>query len=321
MTDTANTGWPLHFLVFSFNRGEFLANCINSIRRCAPHCAITIHDDNSTDPITRQVLADLATDIPVVQPEAGGIGSKHGGLYGNMQRACEAVDDDALICTLQDDMQLVRPLQRDEVDRWLDLYTRGRHQGFLHPAFLKSPGNKQIDHAKKYDGAVRYDQNKRVYLVDRHQRSAGAWYSDVFMIQAGLLRRHNWQFAIRESGNEQQARQLFEQMGYVRDPFVAWLPGAPAWRGKRRTLAMKLAEKTRHCGFYPFTLMSEEQSDDFCARDADQLPVDEAFLTLSPVDGRPGGLAKPWFYYPLQDQRVLKLANRLELQLGKLFRR
>jgi len=319
------TDWPLHFLVFSFNRGEFLAHCINSIRRCAPGCAITIHDDNSSDALTRQILAGLANDISVVQPPADSGDSKHGGLYGNMQRACAAVDEHTLICTLQDDMQLVRPLHRADLEQWLALYNSGQHHGFLQPAFLKSLAtNVRSEH-------VSYDSPKQIYQVNRSNRSAGAWYSDVFMIQARLLREHNWQFASRESGNEQQARQHFEQMGYLRNPFVAWLPGAPAWRGKRRTLAMKLAERKRHCGFYPFSIMTDEQSAAFCARDAEQLPIAETWLALEPTlasspapiqtNGHSGSLAKPWFYYPLQNQRALKLANRLELQLGKLFGR
>lgn len=325
VTDTQNTGWPLHFLVFSFNRGEFLRHCIDSIRRCAPHCAITIHDDNSNDPLTRQVLAELATDITVVQPDADDADGKHGGLYQNMQRACAEVDDHTLICTLQDDMQLVRPLQRAELDQWLALYNDGTHHGFLQPAFLKSLGS------KTGPDDVSFDPGKQVYLINRQQRSAGAWYSDVFMIQAQLLRKHKWQFAHRESGNEQQARQHFEQMGYLRNPFVAWLPGAPAWRGKRRTLAMSLAERKRRCGFYPFSIMSDEQGAAFCERSAEQLPIAETWLALEPtsrskaeqsLSSVPSGpLDKPWFYYPLQDQRLLKLANRLELQLGKLMGR
>lgn len=321
-SNTGTTAWPLHFLVFSFNRGEFLAHCIHSIQRCAPGCAITVHDDNSSDAYTQQVLADLAEQdngIAVVQPPADSETSKHGGLYGNMQSACAAVDDNTLICTLQDDMQLVRPLRRADLENWLALYNKQhnikQHHGFLQPAFLKSLG------AKVSAKDVRYDSNKQVYLINRQQRSAGAWYSDVFMIQARLLREHNWQFARRESGNEQQARQHFEQMGYLRNPFVAWLPGAPAWRGKRRTLAMKLAERKRHCGFYPFSIMSEEENAAFCDRDAAQLPIAEDWLSLRADNGASTPLEKPWFYYPLQDQRALKLANRLELGLGKLLGR
>lgn len=308
VTDTKHTGWPLHFLVFSFNRGEFLAHCINSIRRCAPDCAITVYDDNSTDPLTRQLLSrlDKDKDVTVVQPIADGTGGKHGGLYYNMQQAWQALSDDTLICTLQDDMQMVRPLCPGEIGHWHHLFSSGAHRGFLQPAFIKSlkpAGTSQ----------VRYDDNKQVYLIDREQRSAGAWYSDIFMIKVGLLRQADWQFRARESGNEQQARQHFQQMGYVRNPFVAWLPGAPAWRGKRRTAAMKYAERSRHCGFYPLQIMSEQQSSAFCARADDQLPLAESVLTLESERK----LEKPWFYYPLQDRRLLKQLNRLELTLRR----
>src|SRR5690606_7680276 len=107
---------------------------------------------------------------------------------------------------------------------------------------------------------------KNAYHINRQHRSAGAWYSDVFMTSTHLLSQAGWQFKTRESQNEQQARQHFDQMVYLKNPFVAWLPGAPAWRGKRRTLAMRWAEKFRCCGFYPLQIMAAEESDRFCQR-------------------------------------------------------
>lgn len=299
------TSSQLHFLVFSFNRGEFLRHCLDSIQRCAAGCPITVYDDHSTDRTTRRVLAQLDQGVRVVQPEPDAEGSgKHGGLYNNMQQAWQALSDDTLICTVQDDMQLVRPLEADEIRRWHDLFTSGAHQGFLQPAFMKS-------RKPAANGRIQYDAKKQVYLVDRKRRSAGAWYSDIFMTQVAQLREAGWHFKGRESANEKQARQYFQQMGYVRNPFVAWLPGAPAWRGKRRTAAMRYAEHSRQCGFYPLQIMSAEESSAFCARSPDELPLAESTLTLE----QGLTLEKPWFYYPLQDRRLLKQLDRVELAM------
>lgn len=293
----------LYILIFSFNRGEFLRNCVHSITVCIPDAHIIIWDDNSTDPMTQDVLAELGTSAAIHQPALGENGdrSKHGGLYQNLQSALEALPDDALICAIQDDMQIVRPVSALEIAQWQHLFREGRHRGFMQPAFLK---------ARSAD--IHYVAEKHGYRIDRQHRSAGAWYSDVFMINTRLLREHHWRFQTREARNEQQAREYFEQMIYLKNPFVAWLPGAPAWRGKRRTLAMRWAEQSRQCGFYPMQMLSPVQTTAFCARVPEQLPLAEDFLTL-----KHDTLAKPWFYYPLQDKRGLKLLNKLELLLRR----
>jgi glycosyltransferase involved in cell wall biosynthesis len=112
----------MQFWVFSYNRGEFLKNCISSIEFCAPGSRIRIFDDNSNDPATRDALAELAKRHEVVTPDTGeNQKNKHGGLYANMQAAFEACEDEDLVCYLQDDMQLVRPISPEEVAQ-LDAY-------------------------------------------------------------------------------------------------------------------------------------------------------------------------------------------------------
>lgn len=293
----------LYVLIFSFNRGDFLRNCIRSITECIPDASIVIWDDNSTDTLTRTVLDELATTVKIYQPalDADGGRSKHGGLYQNMQSAIEHLPDDVLVCAIQDDMQIVRPVSSGEISAWQQLFSERVHHGFMQPAFLK---------AKSAD--IHYQADKNGYIVQRQHRSAGAWYSDVFMINTRLLREQQWQFKIREANNEQQARACFEQMIYLKNPFVAWLPGAPAWRGKQRTLAMRWAEKSRQCGFYPFRILRAEENLAFCQRPAEDLPLAEQWLHL-----QQGSLAKPWFYYPLQGQRGLKLLNKIELLLNR----
>lgn len=293
----------LYILIFSFNRGEFLRHCVHSITECIPDAHIVVWDDNSTDAMTREVLDTLRGSIEVHQPaldEHGGR-SKHGGLYQNLQAAWQQLPDDVLICAIQDDMQIVRPVSADDIAQWQHLFEHGQHRGFMQPAFLK---------ARSAD--IYYVPEKLGYRIDRQQRSAGAWYSDVFMINTRLLREQHWQFQTREANNEQQARQHFEQMIYLKNPFVAWLPGAPAWRGKRRTLAMRWAENKRQCGFYPLQTLDRAQTAAFCQRPPEQLPLAEHYLSL-----QQGSLAKPWFYYPLQGQRGLKLLNKLELLLRR----
>jgi hypothetical protein len=307
---SAGSTAPMQFWVFSYNRGEFLQNCVNSIAQCAPQCPVTIFDDDSTDPATLEVLAALATRHTVRRPTASAGAGKHGGLYANMQAAFAATPDADLFCFLQDDMQLVRPLLSAEIGTLGAMLEDATSPRFLQPAFMKGADR------KRHAGLVRFDAATAAYLIDRHHHSAGAWYSDILVGHAGRLRQAGWHFLPGEAANEQQARQQLGQLLYLKNPFAAWLPNVPAWRGKTRTLGLRLAHRAGNCGFHPLCSLSQQQAAAFVARDPAQLPYAEDWLTLGE-----GKLPEPWRYHPLQGRRALKLLNSLELKLGRLLRR
>ena len=56
------------FCIFSFNRGQFLQNCVQSIERAAPHASIAVFDDSSDDDFTRGVLQEISQRHAVLQP-------------------------------------------------------------------------------------------------------------------------------------------------------------------------------------------------------------------------------------------------------------
>jgi len=297
----------LHFFVFSFNRGEFLANCIRSLERCAPHCGITVVDDNSSDPATLEVLSQVAAKHCLIQPRAAESG-KHGGLYANMQTAFDSCADNALFCFLQDDMQLVRSLDEDETARLAGILASAATPCLLQPAFMKGADR------RRHKDLIRYQTATDSYCIDRLRHSAGAWYSDILIGHAGRLREVGWRFLPGEAANEQQARHKLGQLLYLKNPFVAWLPNVPAWRGKTRTLGLRLAHKAGNCGFHPLRCLSPEQAAGFTARDPSLLPIAEDWLALCE-----GSLPAPWRYHPLQGRRVLKLLNSVELKLRRLL--
>jgi glycosyltransferase involved in cell wall biosynthesis len=296
----------MHFIVFSFNRGEFLDNCIASIEYCAPDADITIFDDDSDDLATRQRLQSLAARHRVIYPEPGPGNSKHGGLYANMQSAFERLEPDDVTCFLQDDVQLVRKLSAEDFDAIARYFDTVDNAGFIQPAFLRGC-NRLTDQAQ-----IRFDAAAGGYLVDRLNRSAGAWYSDIFVVRARDLRDVGWKFLARESRNELQARERLRQMLYLKNPFAAWLPCPPAWRGKTRTIALRLAHRLSGCGYYPLRYMSDAENELFRQRDARILPVAEDFLD---VDGSEP--PEPWIYHPLQGRRLLKLLNSAELKIRR----
>lgn len=305
-------GAMLHFVIFSFNRGDFLANCLASIKRCAPEFPVLIIDDNSTDPATIKILNSAKVDYRVIQPikEGNLSGSKHGGLYGNLQLALDTLGNNDLMCTLQDDMQLTRTITTTDVSALEQWFAGNTQRGFIHHAFLKGSEQRRNN--------IEYNADEKVYYNMRPRSSVGSWYSDIFIANVARLKANNWQFGARESINEQQAKNLFQPMAYWRDPFVAWLPAAPTWRGKRRTLALRLGEKMHHCGLYPLEELQGQAQQTFMARSPQEQPYAETYLVICQnIQGR-DTVKTPWIYHPLQGNRWLKWLNSLELRLRKI---
>ncbi|MCK0165077.1 hypothetical protein [Marinobacter sp. S6332] len=298
----------LLFCIFSFNRGRFLEHCISTIEQCVPDADIAIFDDESYDEYTRDVLARLAEKHEVLQP---GNQSTHklGGLYGNMQSALEYAADRSLVCFLQDDMQVVRPLASDEIAGFDRTFDENPNLAFLHPCFLKGI-NRERDVS-----TLDFNPDLAAYRRSDTGQSAGQYFSAILIVRPSRLLDKGWLFRRNEPENDQQARQHFERIGHLFSPFAMWLPEVPAYRGKRKTLALKLAERARGCGLYPYKIMSEQEVRNLNTRSPDVLPIAEDFLECTNSN-----LPTPWGYYPMQGSRWLKKLNSLELALRRLFK-
>ncbi len=297
------------FCIFSFNRGPFLGNCIRSIEQCVPGATIVVFDDNSEDPETLTTLAEIAKKHRVVIPEELG-STKHGGLYDNMQSAIELLKDEALVCFLQDDTQIVRPIFEREIQHLNDLFSENLALGFIQPCFLRASAK----HRRPFKMPGEADTSL-LYREDRGQ-SAGVHYSDLLITSPVRLLEKGWTFRSSEPENEKQAKALFGPMPYLYSPFAMWLPGVPAYRGKTKTWALKCAEKKGQCGYYPFEIWSPDESKQFLARPAKQLPIAEDYLSCVGLTPE-----KPWKYTPLSGHRWLKKLNSVEVfirrRLGK----
>lgn len=294
--------------VFSFNRGRFLQHCVESLERCAPNWRLCVFDDNSEDPETLEILAQIGQKHRVIN-SVELAGRKHGGLYGNMQKALEYCADEDLMLCLQDDMQLVRRLRPEDEQLLHDYFRKHPGKAFLQPCFLKG-ANRERDQQ-----SMAFDAGAGVYYGEHQGQSAGVHYSDIMVCQPQRLIKHGWQFRNSEALNDRNACQLFGKMGFLFAPFATWLPEVPAYRGKRKTLALQIAERRRQCGLYPFEYLPPEQESQLLERPASTLPFAEDFLTnVNPE------LERPWAYHPLRGSRWLKKLNSLELSLRRLTR-
>jgi len=296
----------LQFAVFSFNRGPFLAHCVRSIEQCAPGAAVHVIDDASDDAETRRVLETLSARHTVTVVRSSGP-HKHGGLYTNLQTALDAAQPETPLCFLQDDTQLVRPVTGQDHDAIARFFAAGSAAAFLSPTFIRRSRPVRMPDALTFDPAV------GVYWPKPQPQHAGVYYSDISIVLPQRLHCAGWRFLPGESRNERQAADRFGRMGILAAPFAMWLPLVPAWRGKRKTWALRLGERRSGCGFHPIEPMTDAEVDALRHRRPDVFPYVEDFLR---VHGR--ALAEPWRYNGLQGQRVLKWLNRLELAFGRL---
>lgn len=293
----------LTFCLFTFNRGRFLENCISSIETCAPDAPLFIFDDNSDEQYSIDVLNKAREKHTVIQPPADQEeNTKFGGLYNNMIRAVEMMPDDALVCFIQDDMQCVRSITDQDIHDIEQYFEKHPKAAFLHPAFVK--GNRRARDQK----SMKVDDISNVYFRHNSKQSAGVNFSAIIIFQPKRLRESGWEFEFREKLNDQKAGDMFGKMGFMCNPFCLWLPNVPAFRGKRKTLALKLAERMRKSDLYAVDIMTDEQAQAFCSRDKSKLPVSEDFLTL-----KNGKLKTPWAYYALDGLTLMKHLNRIEL--------
>ncbi|GGC83324.1 glycosyltransferase family A protein [Marinobacter halophilus] len=297
------------FFVFSYNRGPHLRNCIESIETCAPGHKIFVYDDASNDPETQQVLKYIAQRHEVRTRDDKKSGDQHGALYTNMQRAIESVEEKTLICFLQDDTQLVRKIDDQDLDFLESHFEKFPNAGFLAPVFQK-----QITRQRTLDRFV-YCEDRGVYVCEHRSKKqvAGVYYSDISITRSDRLRSVNWKFVPGEFENEQQAKQNFLEMGYLFVPFAMWLPNPPAYRNKKKSFSFQLAEFVNKAGFYPFRIMENKNVEKLRSRPKNQVPIAEDYLTVA-VDG----LRSPWIYDPLRRYRLLRKLAKLETFLKRI---
>lgn len=276
-------------------------NCVRSIEQCLPGAEIIVFDDDSDDPQTLSILERIAQKHRVITPQKTG-DTKHGGLYDNMQNAIEELKDtSSLVCFLQDDTQVIRPIFKEEVNALQQLFSEDPSLGFVHPCFLRkpTPGGHPVKTNEK--------SGVRLFCRQASNQSTGIHYSDLLITSPSRLLGKQWVFEASEPGNDRQAKTLFGSMAYLYSPFAMWLPNVPAYRGKKKTWALKHAEKKTQCGYYPFKIWSTEQSQEFLTRAGGQPPVAEDYLTC---EGHTP--PRPWRYNPLSGNRWLKHLNSLE---------
>jgi len=169
--------------IYSYNRPEALSNCLDSVRQLNEVCDVVVYDDRSTRPEMWDILSGC--NYPV--KEGPGSTGRHGGLYRNMQMAY----DDAVLggydylINLQDDMQIVRPLNGSALRQYIETIKSQDSVFLVDYRFTRSG----------YDG--QFDEKLNGYVSMPEEKSYT--YSDCGFFSVEKLKQFEWQFDLFEN--------------------------------------------------------------------------------------------------------------------------
>jgi glycosyltransferase involved in cell wall biosynthesis len=212
--------------IFSYRRGRFLENLLRSARETRWAGPITIIDDGSTDGKTLAALRRAERDGCTVVRREHGSNGKWGGLQASMAAALEIATGPVTLFA-QDDLQFVRSLDDNEIERIAALVQDPRNSPFAFPTF----------HMQSWT-ASRTEQNyvfvDRLGMPVRAPSHPLTGYSEIALFSPERLRAANWDPMPRETRCSQIAERSFGPMISYPYPFLAFLPFPSVPRKDRR---------------------------------------------------------------------------------------
>ena len=299
----------LHVAIFSYNRGAYLKNCVDSLQRNMPGIGWTVYDDGSDEPET---VAYLQTLGEAVRPMKSAGDDRHGGYYNNMQAALDAAQADYLLM-LQDDLQVVRPFAPEDLFRIDQVFEQSPTTVFISPLFMK--GSKRAYFEQRYQP----DAQLRCYRWSADPQETGKVpqkYADIAVLHVARLRQSGWRFAGSEEANGALADSLFGDMVQAAEPWVFYVPEEPAYRGRVLTYGAKLAVRMSGNQVKSFQDMGVQACAAFAQRDLSVYPFAEDFVDT--VDPR---VRKPYKFNAYRTRWLPLILNKLELLGRRLWRR
>lgn len=289
----------IEIAIFSYNRLFYLKNALRSAQCNLSDARVRIYDDGSEQSEMKEFLSENSS---LVGTSSKLLGSKHGGLYANMQSALEAAQEDYLIL-MQDDTQIVRKLEPDDleaIDRTFEAFPEA---AFLSVMFLK--GEKK----RRYKRVLRADEENDLYRSTSLEDGVIQSYYDVVLCHVPRLRAAGWKFEHTEVANMKQARDLFGEMPIMRNPFMFFCPEVPFFRDRKQSLAARIIATRRKVNPV-FHDMTDEEVARLKERALGSLPYAEDWLkpTLQ-------GLRRPFVFKDVKANLWLNLLYAIETKL------
>lgn len=289
--------------IFSYNRGRFLQNCVQSAQKHIPNVSITVIDDHSNDEYTKKILSDLSKEVVVKEPIMQGK-ERWGGFYNNINWVIQELATKPWVILIEDDMQFIRPFLEDDSKRITNFFKNNPKAGYLTLEFMKE------EHRGKDKHTLEIDKSQNMYF---YTEAAVKYRGTIHICSSGVLnikymREVGYTFLGDRPTVRERGRTTFSKKGVYPYPLLMYLPSPPTIKNRSTTITRKLVERYYRTGFYPYQEMSEEELARFLNRDISILPYTGDWLkTKMPSPGPP---------YVYADS--MKMANRWMQQAEKL---
>lgn len=266
----------IHLFVFSFNRGQFLNNCILSVKKCAAEVPLTVIDDCSNDPNTLLVLEKLRKNYEVISNDKTHQKEKKtGGLAGSMNQAMEIASSRNVQYAffLQDDMQFVRTM------RDIDLANVEKYFELIENTFQISTNFIRQVSSDAYLSKNGIVAGGRAYVRRDEIAKGKSYFSDTGIFDVKRFEDYFGHFDIGEDRNSERAKSRGLVCGRAVYPLTCWCPYPISFRGKKRLLVHNAIENLGGAGLHPIKIMDLDDEERFLARGPEELPIMEKFLS------------------------------------------
>jgi hypothetical protein len=245
--------------VFSFNRGEFLENCISSIEKFMPWSPIYLIDDNSTDKKTLNWILINSKRFTLIPPSKGKQMRKSGGLHKNMEKAFLELNrrgiDHCLF--LQDDMQIVRKVTQVEISTYTERLTQ------LHNCMQISTNFRKKIYIDLDNDTAEWDDKDLFQFREVENDPRFLAFIDVGIFSVNDFFNYFGDLDVGELNNNSRAKSYGLKVRNLKEPFTMYLPFPTANRAKKKGVLLWVVERLSGADFYPISGIIDANINDY----------------------------------------------------------
>ncbi|WP_433773167.1 glycosyltransferase [Bacillus wiedmannii] len=295
------------FAIFSYNRGNYLFNCIQSIERNYPNLHkqnLVIYDDNSECENTVRILNNLQNKYEVKINKHMINDNSRCGLYYNMNLALQdAIDQNyEYIFFIQEDLQIVRPIDEYFLNECNVIFGSDPNIIQVSPVFFKGTFSKE-----EFNRFTSINEQFGYYIGNPLGLNG---VSDIGITKVKPLKEVNWFFDNDETINMRKGTELGLVYVKPKNPIMMYTPWPETYRYKTASKSKtytRILDYIYRAGLHTYKDMPEEKINELCCRSIHEYPYAENYLSITENIR----LKKPWNYISTR-YYVKKKINRFK---------
>ncbi|THK34625.1 hypothetical protein EHS39_29310 [Ensifer sp. MPMI2T] len=268
--------------VFSYNMTRELDLCLQSIKDMCAGFDVVLIDDASEEPLTHGIIqshADRLNEVFTLPPVKKN--RTRGRLHENIQRMYEYALSKGYryLFMVQDDMQLLRPLNQRVLSEYDAIFSKGDHIIQIDPRFLRNLG--AID--------ILPDIQAYCFAASDYRNS----YADVGILSLDRLVANDWKFEIGERELKIKAHERGLRRIFPFTPIMMHVPYPTIYRKGEKVQRQSLIPI--HRGKYSYHYLSEREMSALDARPLSAIPYTRKYL-------RPKGMGLAYLRYMFENE-------------------